>query len=94
MCSIFRCNNLSLCQIEIHSRVFPSSCPDTPKYLEVQYHCQVPGLAGEGEEARDRMPQLSHNMTSVWSSREAGLDSDKVQAVLDTALLRYTLRDN
>ena len=85
---------MSLCQIDIHSRVFPSSCPDTPKYLEVQYNCQAPGAGGEeGEEDRDRMPQLSHNMTSVWSSRETSLDTEKLQAVLDTALLRYLLRD-
>lgn len=81
-----RCNRLSLCQIEIHSGVFPTSCPDTPKYLEVQYHCQPPGQEEAGAD-NDRMPQISDNMTSVWSSREAGLDSQRVQQVLDTAIL-------
>ena len=33
----FRCDNLSLCQIEATSTVFPSPCPSTPKYLEVLY---------------------------------------------------------
>ena len=84
----FRCNRLSLCQIEIHSGVFPTSCPDTPKYLEVQYHCQPPGLQEVHSGENDRMPQISDNMTSVWSSRETSLDSQRVQQVLDTAILR------
>ena len=86
-CSVSRCNRLSLCQIDIHSGVFPTSCPDTPKYLEVQYHCQPPGHE-EAVGDNDRMPQISDNMTSVWSSRETGLDSQRVQQVLDTAILR------
>ena len=77
---------MSLCQIDVTTSVFPSPCPDTPKYLEVQYHC----LSDNGEishEDDDRLPHISDNMTSVWGISDTSLDITRVQHMVDSALI-------
>lgn len=84
-----RCDNLSLCQIEATSTVFPSPCPATPKYLEVQYHCLSGGGREDGAGSDLREPQLGSNMSSVWGvgDQVASLDIDTVHHLVNTALL-------
>lgn len=84
-----RCDNLSLCQIEATSTVFPSPCPSTPKYLEVQYHCLSGGGREDGAGSDLREPQLGSNMSSVWGvgDQVASLDIDTVHHLVNTALL-------
>ena len=80
---ISRCNKHSSCHVPVHSDVLPSVCPDTPKYLEVQYQCEVISLE-KGQ--KTRFPKLQGNINDVWSNRNKALKLEDVEAAIDIVI--------
>lgn len=40
---LFRCSDEQNCTVPVTNEIFGNPCPGTPKYIEAQYVCTLPG---------------------------------------------------
>ena len=64
-------------------RCLPSVCHATPKYLEVQYHCEKISVE-KGQQTR--FPKLQRNIKDVWSNRNKALKLEDVKAAINIVI--------
>ena len=57
-------------------------CPDTSKYLEVQWKCKQSHYSGR------RLPNLEQNVSKLWNSRDKTLSTQDLQQALESVRLQ------
>ena len=80
------CENKAVCTIEVEEDIFASvDCPDTSKYLEVQYHCKQMSSG-------TRLPNLEGNITSLWNYQDKILSSQDLNDALESAKMKVNIK--
>ena len=58
------CEDKDECEIEVIEDIFATvECPDTGKYLEVQYQCKL-------RSSGSRLPDHEGNIKSMWNNQD------------------------
>ena len=83
------CDNMQECEIKVSDSIFPALyCYDTSKYLEVQYQCR------QRKRKKEKiLPNLEHNITGLWNSRDKGISEMDIELALQAVLMKNAMND-
>ena len=77
------CEDKSECEVKVDEDIFAHvDCPDTSKYLEVQWKCKQTHNSGR------RLPNLEQNVSILWNSRDKTLSTQDLQQALESVRLQ------